>query len=93
MAEERNISEKVKQYLERKLQDCRNELIKLKRKRKKIKVLYVTTVVSLIVISAVTISLTSPVSTPIIVITVLSPSSAILMASVQNLIFKIKKLK
>ena len=93
MAEEHNISEKVKQYLERKLQDCRNELIKLKRKRKKIKVLYVTTVVSSIVISAVTISLTSVVSIPIIVVTVLSASSAILTGISARFNFQNKKVE
>ena len=93
MAEEHNISEKVKQYLERKLQDCRNELIKLKRKRKKIKVLYVTTVVSSIVISAVTISLTSLVSIPIIVVTVLSASSAILTGVSARFNFQNKKVE
>jgi len=56
MIEEHNISEKVKQYLERKLQDCRNELIKLKRKRKRIKILYLSTVVSSIIISTVVVS-------------------------------------
>ena len=49
MAEEHNISEKVKQYLERKLKDCRQKLVKLKRKRKRIIILYVTTVVSSII--------------------------------------------
>ena len=34
MTEENNISQKLKEYLERKLCDCRTELIKLKRKRK-----------------------------------------------------------
>ena len=93
MAEEHNRSQKVKQYLERKLQDCRNELIKLKRKRKKIKVLYVTTVVSSIVISAVTISLTSVVSIPIIVVTVLSASSAILTGVSARFNFQNKKVE
>ena len=58
MAEDHNISEKVKDFLKRKLKDCERELRKLKRKRTKIKILYVSTVVKSIVISAVTVSLT-----------------------------------
>ena len=76
--EQNTISKKLKEYLERKLADCRSELMKLKRKRKRIKILYVTTVVSSIVISAVSISLTGVISVPIIVITVLTAGSAIL---------------
>jgi len=56
MAEEHHISEKVKIFLKRKLIDCERELAKLKRKRKKVKIVYVSTVVTSIVISAVTVS-------------------------------------
>ena len=90
---EEQISEKVKQYLERKLQDCRNELIKLKRKRKRIIILYVTTVVSSIIISTVVVSLTSVVSIPIIVVTVLSASSAILTGVSARFNFQNKKVE
>src|SRR5277367_1029520 len=93
MAEEHNISEKVKQYLERKLQDCRNELLKLKRKRKRIKILYITTVVSSIIISTVVVSLTSMVSVPIIVIIGLSASSAILTGVSARFNFQNKKVE
>ena len=93
MIEEHNISEKVKQYLERKLQDCRNELIKLKRKRKRIKILYVSTVVSSIIISTVVVSLTGMVSVPIIVITVLSASSGILTGVSARFNFQNKKVE
>ena len=41
---EHNISQKVKEFLIKKLDDCRRDLIKLKRKKKRIKILYVTTV-------------------------------------------------
>jgi len=93
MIEEHNISEKVKQYLERKLQDCRNELIKLKRKRKRIKILYVSTVVSSIIISTVVVSLTGMVFVPIIVITGLSASSAILTGVSARFNFQNKKVE
>src|SRR5580693_2647054 len=78
MVDKQNISEKLKEYLTRKLEACRCELIKLKRKRKRIKILYVSTVISSIIISTVSVSLTGIISVPIITITELSASSAIL---------------
>jgi len=86
-----NISEKVKEYLARKLSDCRNELFRLKRKRRIIKILYVSTVVSSIIISTAVASLTSMVSVPIIVITVLSAGSAILTGVSSRFNFQSKK--
>ena len=91
MGEEHNISEKVKIFLKRKLIDCERELAKLKRKRKKIKILYVSTVVTSIVISAVTVSLTGIISVPIIVITILSAGSAILTGVSARFNFQHKK--
>src|SRR5271170_4262950 len=93
MIEEHNISEKVKQYLERKLQDCRNELLKLKRKRKRIKILYVSTVVTSIIISTVVVSLTGVILVHIIVITGLSASSAILTGISARFNFQNKKVE
>src|SRR5277367_6605275 len=93
MIEEHNISEKVKHYLERKLQDCRNELIKLKNKRKRIKILYVSTYLSSIIISMVVVSLTGMVSVPVIVITGLSASSAILTGVSARFNFQNKKVE
>jgi len=91
MTREFNISEKVKDYLGRKLNDCRKELIKLKRKRRIIKILYVSTVVSSIIISTVAASLTSIISVPIIVITALSVGSAILTGVSSRFNFQSKK--
>jgi tetrahydromethanopterin S-methyltransferase subunit G len=85
------MSEKVKAYLARKLNDCRQELIKLKRKRRNIKILYVSTVVSSIIISTVVASLTSMLSVPIIVITVLSTGSAVLTGVSSRFNFQSKK--
>ena len=93
MDDEHNISEKVKDYLIRKLNDCRAELIKLKRKRKKIKILYVSTVVSSIIISTAVASLTSMISISVIVITVLSASSAILTGISARFNFQNKKIE
>ena len=91
MSEEHNISEKVKEYLRRKLDETRHRLKKLKRKRKIIKVIYISTVVSSIVISAVVVSLTSLISVPIIVIIVLSAGSAILTGVSARFNFQNKK--
>ena len=91
MTEEYNISEKVKEYLRRKLEETRNRLKKLKRKRKIIKAIYISTVVSSIIISTVVASLTSMISVPIIVITVLSAGSAILTGVSSRFNFQNKK--
>jgi len=91
MTEEYRVSEKVKAYLHRKRNDCRKELIKLKRKRKIIKIIYISTVVSSIVISTVVASLTSIISVPIIVIAVLSAGSAILTGVSSRFNFQNKK--
>ena len=91
MTQEYNISEKVKMYLTRKLNDCREQIIKLKRKRRIIKILYVSTIVSSIIISTVVASLTSIISVPIITITVLSAGSAILTGISSRFNFQSKK--
>ena len=91
MAEESNISFKLKEYLTRKLSDCKKELIRLKRKRKRIKILYISTVVTSISISAVVTSLASMVTIPIIAIVVLSASSGILTGISAKFNFQNKK--
>ena len=78
MNDEHNLPKKVKEYLNRKLTHCNQKLIKLKCKRKRIKILYVMTVLYSIVILAATVSLTNVDSIPIIIITLLSESSDIL---------------
>src|SRR5580698_3283658 len=93
MVDEHNISEKVKQYLIRRLEGCKQELIKLKRKRKRIKILYVFTVISSIIISTVSASLTGIISVPIIAITMLSASSAILTGVSARFNFQNKKVE
>ena len=88
-----NISEKVKEYLERKHNDCKHDLVKLKRKKNRIKILYVTTVVASIIISTSVASLTSMVFIPAIVITTLSAASAILTGISARFNFQNKKYK
>ena len=93
MVDDLNISAKLKDYLERKLKDCKLRLVKLKRKKKIIQVLYVSTVVSSIVISSLVASLASILSMPIIVITVLSTGSAILTGISVRFNFRNKKVE
>ena len=63
---EHNISEKVKEYLIRKLNVCKHDLIKLRRKKKRVKILYISTVVASIIISTAVASLISMVFIPTI---------------------------
>jgi superfamily II DNA/RNA helicase len=99
-----NVSEKVKDYLNRKLVECEQKLIKLKRKRKRIKILYILIIISSIFVSS-TVSVLSTIAVPVIVITVLSAFSAILTgissrfnfhskkAEIKTLIEKLNKIK
>ena len=93
MIEVHAISEKVKDYLTRKLADCNKKLITLKRKKNIIKILYITTVVSSIIVSTVVVTLTSTVSVPVTVITVLSAGSAILTGVSARINFQNKKVE
>ena len=77
MTGECNISDKVKEYLERKLCEFKIKIKKLKRKRKINKVLIIITVGSSLIISAV-IATVSVTIMPPIAITVLSIASMIL---------------
>jgi len=77
MTGDHSISDKVKEYLERKLNESKVKIKKLKRKRKVNKVLIIVTVGSSLIISAV-IATVSVTIMPPIAITVLSISSMIL---------------
>ncbi len=77
MTGECSISDKVKEYLDRKLCESKIKIKKLKRKRKINKVLIITTVGSSLIISAV-IATVSVTIMPPIAITVLSIGSMIL---------------
>jgi hypothetical protein len=72
-----NISEKVKDYLNKKLIECQRKLTKLKRKRKIIKLLYIVSVLLSIITSSV-VAVLSTLAVPVIVISVLAAFSAIL---------------
>jgi phosphate/sulfate permease len=77
-----HISEKVKQHLIKRLEECQQKLVKLQRQRKTIKNLYIVTMLLSIVISAVVtvISSVTIVGLPFIIIPILSSVTAILSA-------------
>ena len=87
MTGECNISDKVKEYLERKLNESKIKTKKLKRKRKINKVLIIVTVGSSLIISAV-IATASVTIMPPIAITVLSIASMILTGVNARIIFQ-----
>jgi nitrogen fixation/metabolism regulation signal transduction histidine kinase len=75
-----HVSEKVKQHLIKKLEDCQLKLNKLERKRKIIKKLYIVTMLLSIVTSAVVTVLSSITIVPFVIIPILSSIIAILTA-------------
>ena len=94
MAEkEYDVSEKVKEYLVRKLNDCKRDLLKLKRKKKRIKILYISTVVFSIIVSTAVASLASMIFIPAIVVAMLSAVSAILTGVSARFNFQNKKVE
>jgi Protein of unknown function (DUF4231) len=93
MVDDISISEKVKEYLGRILTNSRTELIKLKRKKKTFQILYISTVISSIIISTAVASLTNMIAVPSIVVTLLSASSAILTGVSARFNFQNKKVE
>ena len=86
-----NVSEKVKQHLIKRLEDCQQQLNKLKRKRKTIKMLYIVTVILSIVTSAVITVISSVTIVPVMVVPILSAFGAILTAISARFNFNEKK--
>ena len=74
------LSNKVKDFLTRKLSERQISISKLKRKRKIVKVLYYSTTISSIMISAILASICTSVAVPPIAITILSLTSGTLTA-------------
>jgi hypothetical protein len=74
------LSEKVKIFLNKKRELIGVKIKKLKRKRKRIKILYYSLVVSSISLSAIIASLTGFIGVPAVVLTSLSTGSGILTA-------------
>ena len=75
---EEKVSEKCMIFLKKKLNEIELKIKKLKRKRKLIKILYTTSIISSISLSCIIASLTTMIAVPIIVVTSLSTGSAIL---------------
>src|SRR6266516_6850988 len=78
MAEKHNISEKLKEYLVRKLNDCGNKIIKSKQKRNVVKSLYYSSIILSISLAGVMTILSTLTALPIFVIPVLSTTMGIL---------------
>ena len=75
-----NISEKVKQFLEKRIAELNAKILKLKKKRKLLKILYYSSIITSVTTSAILVTLTTVTSLPIFVIPILSTTSAILTA-------------
>ncbi len=87
---DQTLSSKVKDFLARKLEDKQMNIKKLKRKRKIVKVLYYSTTIFSIVISAILASMSTIISIPPITITILATTSAILTTISTKFNFKDK---
>ena|ERR687898_2827534 len=92
MTIEYNISEKVKEFLTRKLTESRQKIKKLKRKRTIYNILFITTAGSSIVISVVLAGI-STVTIPPVTVLILSISSGILTGICTKFGFQDKKEK
>jgi hypothetical protein len=86
-----HVSEKVKQHLIKKLQDCQIKLHKLKRKRQIYKKLYIFTILLSIVTSAVVTVISSVTIVPVMLVPILSAFGAILTAISARFNFNDKK--
>ena len=78
MAEQHTISDKLKEYLRRKLDELQMKVKKLKRKRKIVKVLYYSSITLSISLTAVMTTLSGFSVLPIYIIPIMSTSSGIL---------------
>lgn len=92
MTTEHNISDKVKQFLTKKLSDSKIKIKKLKRNRNIYKILFITTASSSIVISVILASI-STLTVPPVVIPILSITSGILTGLSTKFGFQDKKEK
>jgi Protein of unknown function (DUF4231) len=84
------MSDKVKQHLIKKLEDCQLKLNKLERKRKIFKKLYIVTIILSIVTSSVVVVI-SPLTVPVMVVPILSAFGAILTGISARFNFNEKK--
>jgi hypothetical protein len=85
------ISDKVKQHLSKKLEDCQQKLKKLERKRKVTKILYIVTILLSIVTSSTVTVISSITIVPVMVVPILSAFGAIITAISARFNFNEKK--
>jgi nitrogen fixation/metabolism regulation signal transduction histidine kinase len=85
------MSDKVKQHLIKKLEDCQLKLNKLKRKRKIIKILYIVTIILSVVTSSVVVVISSAAVVTVMVVPILSAFGAILTGISARFNFNEKK--
>ena len=100
-----SLSNKAKEYLNRKLDESKNKIAKLKRKRKVVKILYYSSIILSVTLSALISALAGLSLLPIYIIPILSVTSGILTAlsakfnlqnkkiEINDLIVKINKLR
>src|SRR6267154_1897287 len=75
-----SLTNKAKEYLIRKLDESRNKISKLKRKRKVVKILYYSSIILSVTLSAIISALAGLTSMPVYIIPILSILSGILTA-------------
>jgi len=75
-----SLSNKAKEYLNRKLDESKNKIAKLKRKRKVVKILYYSSIILSVTLSALISALAGLSLLPIYIIPILSVTSGILTA-------------
>ena len=88
--EDNSLSDKLKEFLSRKLEDKQINIKKLKNKQNIVKGLYYSTTISSIIISSILASISTMISIPPIAITILATTSAILTTISTKFNFKDK---
>ena len=86
-----DISDKTKQFLEKRITDLTVHIVKLKKKRKIIKFLYYSSIIISVTISAILATIATIVSLPVFLIPILSTISAILTALSTKFNFQSRK--
>jgi len=90
MEAQQHMSVQVKEFLSRKLTECKQKLIKLKRKRNKIKIMYITSILLSTSIAG-SVTILSMMTTPAFIVPTLSAFSGMLTAISSRFNFQNKK--
>jgi hypothetical protein len=88
-----SVSGKAKEYLIRKLEELQNKITKLKRKRKIVKILYYSSIILSVTLSALLSALAGLSMLPVYIIPILSTSSGVLTALSAKFNLQNKKLE